>query len=106
GLLGQDPTRGRGNSRWLRKAPRLRLRPRVQGPRVYAAAEQDRRQAGYCPRFGAAGPEATHARQRQGSSSRAIAGDPGPEEAGPEAVTQSSAGGLQEKERGQRLTSG
>src|SRR5262249_55996683 len=82
-----------------------RVRPLhwIQRPRVYVAIEQERHQTWHFAWFGAARPEASVARQRQGSSSRAVAEHRGFESAGFEAVAQSGAGCLEEKNRTQRL---
>src|SRR5262249_61429943 len=82
-----------------------RVRPLhwIQRPRVYVAIEQERHQPCHFAWFGAARPQASFARQRQGSSSRAVAEHRGFESAGFEAVAQSGAGGLEEKDRSQRL---
>src|SRR5262249_9435658 len=66
------------------------------------ALEPHGRQARYRAWFGTARSEATHAGQRQGSSSRAVADDGGFEAAGPEAAAQGSPGGLEEKDQGRQ----
>src|SRR5262249_57120608 len=75
----------------------------IQRPLVYVAIEQERHQTWHFAWFGAARPEASVARQRQGSSSRAVADHCGFESAGFEAVAQSGAGCLEDKDRSQRL---
>ena len=50
--------------------------------------------------------KASHAGQRQSSSSRAVADDSRSKATGPETTTQSRALGLEKTERGQRLTNG